>query len=198
MGLITLVGLVTIGLSTYLILYSGPLYQMLSGPLRRFERKVPFREAESDSAVQAQTTDFVIIGLGNYGGRIARRLAEQGRRIFGADFDPEVVSAGCDQCLPVFYGDMGHPELLEHLPLDQARWVVSTIRDRDLNLNLLRTIKERKFRGRVAITARWEEEAEAFIGAGADLVLRPYADAAEQAAEILTRDDLEKTPTHLH
>ena len=61
---------------------------------------------------------------------------------------------------------MGDPELLEHLPLDQARWVVSTIRDRDLNLNLLRAIKERKFRGRVALTARWEEEAEAFIRAG--------------------------------
>jgi Kef-type K+ transport system membrane component KefB len=189
MGLITLVGLVTIGLSTYLILYSGPLYRMLSGPLKWFERKVPFREAESDSAVPPQITDFIIIGLGNFGGRIARRLAEQGQRIFGADFDPEVVAAGCDQCLPVFYGDMGDPELLEHLPLDQARWVVSTIRDRELNLNLLRTIKERKFRGRVALTARWEEEAEALIRAGADLVLRPYADAAEQAVEILERDD---------
>jgi hypothetical protein len=104
-----------------MILYSAPLYQMLSGPLRWFERKVPFREAESDSAVQPQTTDFVIIGLENYGGRIARRLAEQGRRILGADFDPEVVAAGCDQCLPFFYGDMGDPELLDHPPLDQAR-----------------------------------------------------------------------------
>ena len=85
MGLITLVGLVTIGLSTYLILYSGPLYRMLSGALKWFERKVPFREAESDSAVPPQITDFIIIGLGNFGGRIARRLAEQGRRIFGAD-----------------------------------------------------------------------------------------------------------------
>ena len=189
MGLITLVGLVTIGLSTYLILYLGAWYQKLSGPLRWFERKVPFREAEGDSAVQPPITDFIIIGLGNYGGRIARRLAEQGRRIFGADFDPEVVAAGCDQCLPVFYGDMGDPELLEHLPLEQARWLVSTIRDRDLNLNLLRAIQERKFRGRVALTARQEEEAEAFIRAGADLVLRPYADAAEQAVEILARDD---------
>jgi Kef-type K+ transport system membrane component KefB len=185
MGLITLVGLVTIGLSTYLILYSGPLYRMLSGPLRWFERKVPYREAEGDSAVPPLITDFIVIGLGNYGGRIARRLAEQGRRIFGADFDPEVVAAGCDQCLPVFYGDIGDPELLEHLPLEQARWLVSTIRDRGLNLNLLRAIRERKFRGRVALTARWEEEAEAFIRAGADLVLRPCADAAEQAVEVL-------------
>jgi hypothetical protein len=39
------------------------------------------------------------------------------------------------------------------------------------------------------MTARWEEEAEAFLRAGTDLVLRPYADAAEQAVEILERDD---------
>jgi Kef-type K+ transport system membrane component KefB len=43
-GLITLVGLITISGSTYLILYSHPLYQRLAPLLSIFERKHPDRE----------------------------------------------------------------------------------------------------------------------------------------------------------
>ena len=50
-------------------------------------------------------------------------------------------------------------------------------------------------RGRVALTARWEEEAEAFLRAGADLVLRPCTDAAEQAVEILEKGEPDQGTT---
>lgn len=41
MGLITLVGVLTIFASTYMILYSGPLYNLLSTPLKIFEKRNP-------------------------------------------------------------------------------------------------------------------------------------------------------------
>lgn len=44
MGLITLVGLITIGLSTYMIIYSHFLYERLSPFLGIFERKSPHKE----------------------------------------------------------------------------------------------------------------------------------------------------------
>jgi hypothetical protein len=47
-GLITLVGVVTIFVSSYLILYSGQLYRILARPLRVFERRNPYREAAKD------------------------------------------------------------------------------------------------------------------------------------------------------
>jgi predicted Kef-type K+ transport protein len=49
MGLITLVGVVTIFESTYMILYSGELYRLLSGPLKIFERRNPYRQAVADT-----------------------------------------------------------------------------------------------------------------------------------------------------
>lgn len=45
-GLITLVGLITIGLSTYLILYSHQIYDFISPWLSIFQRKNPYRENE--------------------------------------------------------------------------------------------------------------------------------------------------------
>ena len=186
MGLITLVGLITIGVSTYLILYSGPLYQRLSPWLRPFEKKIPHREATLDTAATVPDCDIIIIGLGNFGSGIALRLLPRKRRLMGVDFDPEVLEVWRKKGLAVFYGDVGDPELLEHLPLSRARLVVSTVRDRDLNLNLHKNLKAQGYAGKVVLTARHEEEAQNFLAAGADIILRPFFDAAEQAADSLT------------
>ncbi len=50
LGLTTLVGLVTIMLSTYMILFSQPLYERLAPWLGLFERKRPYRELEVEAA----------------------------------------------------------------------------------------------------------------------------------------------------
>ena len=79
MGLITLVGLVTIGLSTYMILYSHPLYERLASWLRVFERSVPHREqAEDEARGPALNPDVIVFGLGRYGSLRGRRSARRG------------------------------------------------------------------------------------------------------------------------
>lgn len=186
LGLITLVGLVTIAGSTYLILYSGRLYQLLARWLTVFERRTPHRETEQDSAIQVPAADIILIGLGNFGGGIACHLWDRRAKMVGVDFDPEVLEKWRRYGLPVFYGDVSDPELWQHLPVAAARLIVVTVRDPDLNLSLWRSLREQHFPGKIALTARQEDEARLFQAAGADLILRPFADAAELAAEILT------------
>jgi ribosomal protein L15 len=55
-----------------------------------------------------------------------------------------------------------------------------------VNLGLIQVLRARSFGGRVALTARSEAEAEQFAEAGAELVLRPFRDAAEQGADALS------------
>jgi K+/H+ antiporter YhaU regulatory subunit KhtT len=50
----------------------------------------------------------------------------------------------------------------------------------------LEHLKNRGYSGKVALTATSQEEAHAFEKRGACVVLRPFADAAEQAADALT------------
>src|SRR5690606_7114514 len=47
-------------------------------------------------------------------------------------------------------------------------------------------LQDHGFTGKVAVTCRTAEEAEILSREGADLMLRPFADAAEQAADALT------------
>lgn len=186
MGLITLVGVVTIFASTYMILYSGRLYNMLAGPLKLFERRNPHREAAIDSLHAVPSVDVILVGLGNYGSGLAAYLVQRNKTIIGVDFDPNVLEDWRARGISVLYGDIADPEIHEQLPFGQSRWVVSTIRSREMNLALLQRLKGMAYPGKVALTAVSEEEADCFEEAGAHVTFRPFADAAEQAADALT------------
>lgn len=71
-GLITLVGIVTIGLSTYMILYSGSLYRFLSPWLSIFERQKTHRESVPEDVPSDEQVDVILLGLGQYGTSILR------------------------------------------------------------------------------------------------------------------------------
>ncbi|GMU39201.1 MAG: potassium efflux system protein [Chloroflexota bacterium] len=183
LGLITLVGIVTITLSTYLIIYSHQIYDRIQHLLDVFERKHPYRE-EATPEMRGQV-DVVLIGLGRFGGAIAQQLVDLDRRVMGIDFDPEVIRAWEARGLEVFYGDVDDPELGAMIP-SGARWVVSTLPQPELSEELLRTLHGRGFRGRIAVTAHSMAVARRLTLAGADLVLLPFLDAATQVVTYLT------------
>jgi Kef-type K+ transport system membrane component KefB/Trk K+ transport system NAD-binding subunit len=185
-GLITLVGVITIFISTYMILYSSQLYAFLSPFLKIFERKNPYREAAIDSAVHTTTVDVILVGLGNYGSGLAEYLLQRGKTILGVDFDPTALAKWRKRGIPVLYGDVGDPEMHDQLPLQKARWVVSTVRSKEMSQVLLHNLKERGYEGKIALTATNDIEAKESENAGAQLVFRPFIDAAEQAADALT------------
>ncbi|MEX2515381.1 MAG: cation:proton antiporter family protein, partial [Gammaproteobacteria bacterium] len=125
-GLVTLVGLVTIAMSTYMILYSHNLYSWVERWLWVFERKLPQRELEDDNsdAIGADY-DVVVFGLGRYGSVIYRRLTDAGKNVLGIDFDPDNVRKWQRQGHTAIYGDMSDPEFLASLPLTNVQWVIS-------------------------------------------------------------------------
>ncbi|MDP2389317.1 MAG: cation:proton antiporter, partial [Acidobacteriota bacterium] len=73
MGLITTVGLITIGLSTYMIIHSARLYEWLAPWLGVFERRAPYRETAAETASPPRA-DVFVLGLGRYGSGIVRHL----------------------------------------------------------------------------------------------------------------------------
>lgn len=186
-GLVTLVGLITIGLSTYMILYSGPLYRLLAPGLSIFERRVPFSEETPDEqdALALPRVDVLMFGMGHYGGSIARGLLKRGQRVIGVDFDPQILRYWREQNVHVLYGDMADPDLLEHLPIRRTRWVLAAAPERQTTTALVNLLSAAHYPGKLALTARTRADAEHFESLGADLVLRPYADAAEQAVDAL-------------
>ncbi len=184
LGLITMVGLMTIGISTYLILYSHILYHRLGRWLKVFERCIPRRELEEEAMGSAPAVDVILFGLGRYGSHMAHYLRERGMNILGVDYHSATVAESQKQGLQALYGDAEDPEYPKTLPLSQARWVVSTIPQRDVNLALLDSLRHHGYAGRKAVTAHSHLDAEILKESGADLILSPFVDAAKEAAEM--------------
>lgn len=193
LGLITLVGLVTIGVSTYMILYSHRLYEWLAPWLGLFERRMARAKGlDADGAPGGRATDAIVFGLGRFGSRIAEGLQTRGWSVLGVDFDPEAVAEAEQKGLRAAYGDAEDPELVGLLPLADCRWIISTSALPDANLALLQALLQHRYRGRVALTARTPSDAARLDRAGAALILCPHLDAADRAVERLL---LESTAT---
>lgn len=186
MGMITLVGMITIGISSYLILDSARIYQRLAPALDFLQRRGPYREAMADSGDGGAAADVILFGLGNFGSHIAMNLQARGKTLLGIDFNPEVVQKAAARGMRVRYGDADDGHTLDDLPLTQVPWVVSAMPGAGPNMSLLKGLQERNFRGKVVLTAQNAEQEEAFREAGADRVLWPNLDAAEQAVDLLT------------
>ncbi|OYD53898.1 sodium:proton exchanger [Thauera propionica] len=183
LGLTTLVGLVTIMISTYMILFSHTLYEKLAPWLGLFERKRPFRElAVERQGRPAGDPDIIVFGMGRYGSRLMRQLRQAGIEVLGVDFDPETVRELRKLRQPVRYGDGEDPSFLESLPLQHARWVITTFPQWESNRAFLSALKEAGFRGRIAGVVRDEIHGKALDEAGVARVLNPFNDAADYAA----------------
>ena len=193
LGLTTLVGLITITVSTYMILYSQPLYERLSGALDIFQRRSPFRELAAEQAGGGDVPAQVIVfGLGRYGTRLFEQLRSAGVVAVGVDFDPEAVRALQTRQLPVLFGDGEDPEFLATLPLRQVRWVITTFPQWESNRALLHALKEVGFAGQVVGAVRDPVHGQALAAAGVSQVLSPFDDAADFAASRLASDILEQ------
>ncbi|MEE4189061.1 MAG: cation:proton antiporter family protein [Roseobacter sp.] len=194
LGLVTLVGLVTIAASTYMITFSHQLFAVFEPVLGVFERRSTGAEPDA-GADAAQPHDVILFGLGRYGLGIAGALQDQGMRILGVDFSPEAVRYARDQGYDAVFGDATDPEFLAHLPLQQARWLVLAVPEHDTGVThddprhgLLSAVRDLGFKGKVAVAAHHKATAEALKAARADLVLMPYRDAAFAAARMITDD----------
>ncbi|VAW97218.1 Glutathione-regulated potassium-efflux system protein KefB, partial [hydrothermal vent metagenome] len=185
LGLITLVGLITISASTYMILYSHHLYERLSPWLGVFERKRAYREEAQDRHTEQGRVDVILFGMGRFGTGIARELRQRGYRVLGVDCDPDLIRRQEENDYEVCYGDAEDPEFLASLPLGRVRWVLSSLRETPVNLALLHGLRDHAYKGRVVVTAHAAAYAEQLKQAGADQVLIPYTDAAAEAVDNL-------------
>lgn len=192
LGLVTMVGLVTIAASTYMITYSHQLYALFQPVLNVFERADTPREPSETRKHRNDDFKVVIFGLGRFGTAIGMRLLKRGIKVLGVDFNPLAVRRWRQLGLDTEFGDATDPEFIAELPLPKAEWIVSTVpihptglSHEDARTTLIQLTRTSGFRGRIAVTSHHPNDTEELFASGADMVLEPFQDAADRAVELL-------------
>lgn len=197
LGAVSQSALTAIALSTVLsmiiasimITHSNYLYKKLSFLLGFFERKDLKHFTEEGSKDHILTGHVIVIGARRVGGEIVKLLKREKIPQIVLDFNPHQVEALIGEKIPVLYGDMGDPEVLDGLNLQNARMIISTAANPEDNLLLLEELKSRHINIPVIIRAETADWAKDLYKAGADFVIIP---------EILAGDFLvEKLKNHL-
>lgn len=185
-GLVTLVGLVTIGASTYLIIYSHQIYERIAPMLRAFERRNLIQQRARPQA----PVDVIIYGYGRFGREIAHGLAAGGQEVLVVEWDPYArPEPDTADRVQIMYGDADDHEFPGSLPLDSARWVVSTIPHLDTSRTLARSLERWGYQGKVAVTAHSssarKQLARDVEEGRIDRVLNPFEDAGQPTVRAL-------------
>jgi hypothetical protein len=192
LGLVTLVGMVSIAASGYTIKYSHQLYRRCE-PLLEVFRPAKARADGASGTKQVEPPEVLLFGLGRFGNAIAARLRAKGVRVLGVDFNPAVIRKWQELGYEAQYGDASDGEFVATLPLESARWALSSVPAHeggvthdDPRVAMVHGLRAAGFRGRIAVTAHRESDAHALRATGADLVLEPFQDAADQAVDLIS------------
>jgi Kef-type K+ transport system membrane component KefB/voltage-gated potassium channel Kch len=199
MGAVSQAALTTIALSgvtsmifaSIMITNSNKLARKLDPFIRFFERKNVRHNMEMTKQVEELTDHVVIIGAHRVGGEIVKFLKREKVPLLILDFNPHIIEGLQKASINSFYGDMGDPEVLDDLKLDEAKLVISTSQDIEDNLLLLEELKGRKIRVPVIVRAENIPDAQILYAAGADYVIIPELIAGDLLTEKL-RDNLNR------
>lgn len=181
-SMVTFIGVVTIALSSYMMTYANVLYRWLSPFLGVMQRKAAGREFDAGIL---PGVDIIIYGFGRHGIHMANHLVELGYRILGIDFDPRKISHTHNASISLKYGDAEDVEFIKSLPLDNVKWIVSTIPHHDVNKTLVTSLRESRYKGKIALSIYHEGEISMSRKLSVDMLFVPYEDAAMSAAKWL-------------
>jgi CPA2 family monovalent cation:H+ antiporter-2 len=93
----------------------------------RVERAEAVRVEDIPGHTEALSDHVVIAGFGRVGQAVAARLESAGVPYIAVDLDPHRIAQARQRGLPVFYGDITRPEILDPLHLERARSIVVAV-----------------------------------------------------------------------
>jgi len=188
---IALSGVSSMIIASVMITHSNKLAKKLNGFISFFERKNFRHNLEMGSKSDQLTNHVVMIGAHHIGGELVKFLHREKVPLLILDFNPRIIEGLQKEGIDAIYGDMGDPEVLDDLKLDDAKMVISTSADLDDNLLLLEELKSRKINVPVIVRAEDVPDAQVLYSAGADYVIIPELIAGDLLTEKL-RDNLNR------
>lgn len=177
---ITLAGIITITISTYMLIYSQKFYKFMFKFASIFEKKSVKKERKI-----GKDYDAILFGYNRIGFSILKSFKELKKKFLVVDFNPDTIANLQKLRVPALYGDAYDSDLLADLPLNQASIIVSSIPDTETNILLIESIRAVNSKAVIIVRAHAIEEALDFYKKGATYVLTPHFLGGEYVADML-------------
>lgn len=139
-SLITLIGVITISISSYMIIYADNLYKVLSKYLTIFELK---SSRTSLSEKVADDLELILFGYNRIGFDILNSLKRKNINYLIVDYDPKVINQLKKSGIKCIYGDAEDLDFLAELNFSKVKMIISTIPELEINTLLMNTAKEK-------------------------------------------------------
>ena len=131
MSIVSVIGLITIAVSAYMILYSDQLYEWCRRARLLSIFKAPEQDDEKKSA--HRSGHIIVIGMNGLGRKLVGDLHQRGESVLAIDTDPgKLQGLPGDQLI----GSVEYSSVREAADLSRARLVVSALQIEDTNLML--------------------------------------------------------------
>lgn len=185
--LATMVGLLTIAISSYLITYNEHIFEFLAHRIPWLRGTAAENEGTGEHAAQ-----IVLFGFDRMGREIYPMMEDVASRFLIIDFNPSVVEDLKHRDIPVMYGDAGSEDVLKFARIHEAKMVISTIPDMEVNADILDFVQARGSKTLVVVTVKNSDDAARCYALGAHFVIVPSILGGAHFAQILKKTRLLK------
>ncbi|MCB9817667.1 cation:proton antiporter [Candidatus Nomurabacteria bacterium] len=187
--LVTLVGIITIAISTYMIMYSNQLYDFLAKHLRYFF----YDSKQKAEREHANSYTIVLVGYQRGGREFVKSFREMHKKFIVVDYDPEEIEALERNNIPHIYGDIQDSDLLEEIAIHRSKLVVSTITDFEANIFLIQQLETINPSAVSIVHADNIHQAEQLYAYGASYVMLPHYIGSERMGSFIKKNGFDKT-----
>jgi len=184
LSLITLVGLITISGSTYLILYSETFYPKVSrylGWLELIKTNVKHKGKDPDDF------ESIIFGFDRVGHYFAQSLQSLDHSFLVVDFNPASAEKLEDSGYQYRLGDASDPEFLEDLPIVKPKIIISTVPELATNILIVHAMRAKNKKAVIIPIAQTHQDASELYEAGASYVMMPHHLGAQHMSKMIAR-----------
>jgi Kef-type K+ transport system membrane component KefB len=188
-AILTLVAIITIATSTYLMQYDDELFTHFDRiKLHLFEKEVVHKEQRRRAGYP-----LLLFGYHQGGHEFIKTFKQIGKRYLVIDYDPSVIETLERQDIPYIYGDATDSELLDEINIDNTKLVISTFSDFGVTQQLVRNIHRITPSAVIICHAVTREEAVTLYEMGATYVMIPHYIGSEKISSFIRRSGLKKS-----
>ncbi|MBI2550279.1 cation:proton antiporter [Candidatus Woesearchaeota archaeon] len=173
-----LLTMATFALTAYVIKFDNAIYSTLSPFMRVFER-LSAKEEHLNNLPKKLKGHIIVFGVYKMGGKLIQLLRQKKKKIVVLDYNPEKIRGLIKEGVSCICSDMGNWDIDEMLEYRAAKAIISTVRDKDNNIALMRRIRASGSKAAIIVAAFSEEEAAELYKKGADYVVLPDQMAGE-------------------